>query len=75
MAGIHNNACCRNKVRCYSLQWQETSISSDKILSLQDLLEAIKPILDEDLQEAVESLLMETAFHDAKSLYIAMKVR
>ena len=42
---------------------------------LQDLLEAVKPILDEDLQEAVESLLMESAAHDAKNLYNAMKVR
>ncbi|XP_068684036.1 uncharacterized protein [Montipora foliosa] len=39
----------------------------------KDLLEALKPILDEDLQKAVESLLMESAVHDAKSLYYAMK--
>ena len=44
------------------------------IYVIQDLLEALKPILDEDLQEAVESLLMDSAIHDAKSLYYAMKV-
>ena len=41
----------------------------------QDLLEAVKPILDEDVQEAVESLLMDSAAYDAKNLYNATKVR
>lgn len=41
---------------------------------LQDLLEAVKPILDEDLQEAVESLLLDSAVFDAKNLYNATKV-
>ncbi|XP_020605141.1 uncharacterized protein LOC110043977 isoform X1 [Orbicella faveolata] len=39
----------------------------------QDLLETVKPILDEDVQEAVESLLMDSAAHDAKNLYNATK--
>ncbi|XP_078350996.1 uncharacterized protein LOC144635778 isoform X3 [Oculina patagonica] len=39
----------------------------------KDLLEALKPILDEDLQEAVESLLMDSAAYDAKNLYNATK--
>ncbi|KAL9954885.1 hypothetical protein ACROYT_G042470 [Oculina patagonica] len=39
----------------------------------KDLLDALKPILDEDLQEAVESLLMESAAYDAKNLYNATK--
>ncbi|KAJ7365497.1 Annexin A13 [Desmophyllum pertusum] len=40
----------------------------------QDLLEAVKPVLEEEqLQDAVESLLMESASYDAKILYNAMK--
>ena len=35
----------------------------------------VKPILDEDVQEAVESLLMDSAAYDAKNLYNATKVR
>ncbi|XP_015775105.1 PREDICTED: annexin A6-like isoform X4 [Acropora digitifera] len=40
----------------------------------QDLLEALKPILDEEqLQDAMESLFMEASSYDAKLLYNAMK--
>ena len=46
-----------------------------KLVCLQDLLEAVKPILDEDVQEAVESLLMDSAAYDAKNLYNATEVR
>ena len=36
----------------------------------------MKPVLDEEqLQEAVESLLMEGSAYDAKLLYNAMKVK
>lgn len=43
---------------------------------LQDLLEAVKPVLEEEqLQDALESLLMESSSYDAKILYNAMKVR
>ncbi|KAM7451307.1 hypothetical protein ABFA07_000987 [Porites harrisoni] len=40
----------------------------------QVLLEAVKPVLEEEqLQDAVECLLMETASYDAKVLYNSMK--
>ena len=43
---------------------------------LKVLLEAVKPVLDEEqLQDAVESLLMEGSAYDAKLLYSAMKVK
>ncbi|XP_067031902.1 uncharacterized protein [Acropora muricata] len=70
-----------NKLRIVDLLAKNCSDES-KLKKLQDkykkkqnkdLLEALKPILDEDLQEAVESLLMDSAIHDAKSLYYAMK--
>ena len=42
---------------------------------MQDLLEAVKPVLEEEqLQDAVESLLMESSSFDAKIMYNAMKV-
>lgn len=42
---------------------------------LQDLLEAVKPVLEEEqLQDAVDSLLMESSSYDAKVMYNAMKV-
>ena len=41
----------------------------------QDLLEAIKPVLEEEqLQDAADSLFMESDSYDAKILYHAMKV-
>jgi len=41
----------------------------------QDLLEAVKPVLEEEqLQDAVDSLLMESSSYDAKIMYNAMKV-
>lgn len=46
-----------------------------KFVCSQDLLEAVKPILDEDVQEAVDSLLMDSSAYDAKNLYNATKVR
>ena len=43
---------------------------------MQDLLEAVKPVLEEEqLQDAVDSLLMESSSYDAKIMYNAMKVR
>ena len=43
---------------------------------LQDLLEAVKPVLEEEqLQDAAESLLMKSSSYDAKILYNSMKVR
>ena len=45
------------------------------LLRPQVLLEAVKPVLEEEqLQDAVECLLMETASYDAKVLYNSMKV-
>ena len=42
---------------------------------MQDLLEAVKPVLEEEqLQDAVDSLLMESSSYDAKIMYHAMKV-
>ena len=42
---------------------------------MQDLLEAVKPVLEEEqLQDAVDSLLMESSSYDAKVMYNAMKV-
>lgn len=42
---------------------------------LQDLLEAVKPVLEEEqLQDAADSLLMENDSYDAKIMYHAMKV-
>lgn len=42
---------------------------------MQDLLEAVKPVLEEEqLQDAVDSLLMESSSYDAKIMYNAMKV-
>ena len=46
-----------------------------KFVFSQDLLEAVKPILDDDVQDAVESLLMDSAAYDAKNLYNATEVR
>ena len=44
-------------------------------LWLQDLLEAVKPVLEEEqLQDAADSLLMEGDSYDAKIMYHAMKV-
>ncbi|KAK2568902.1 Annexin A6 [Acropora cervicornis] len=51
----------------------EAAVEKDADELAKDLLETLKPILDEDLQEAVELLLMESAEHDAKSLHYAMK--
>ena len=42
---------------------------------LQDLLEAVKPVLEEEqLQDAADSLFMESDSYDAKIMYYAMKV-
>lgn len=42
---------------------------------LQDLLEAVKPVLEEEqLQDAAGSLFMESDSYDAKIMYHAMKV-
>lgn len=43
--------------------------------ALQDLLEAIDSKLDEDLHEAVAAILLPPSQADARSLYLAMKVR
>ena len=44
-------------------------------LWLQDLLEAVKPVLEEEqLQDAADSLFMESDSYDAKIMYHAMKV-
>ena len=44
-------------------------------LWLQDLLEAVKPVLEEEqLQGAADSLFMESDSYDAKIMYHAMKV-
>ena len=45
-----------------------------KFVCSQDLLEAVKQILDEDVQDAVDSLLMDSSAYDAKNLYNATKV-
>lgn len=42
---------------------------------MQDLLEALKPKLDEDLHDGVESLLMDSTDYDVKCLHDATKVR
>lgn len=42
---------------------------------MQDLLEAVKPVLEEEqLQDAADSLFMESDSYDAKIMYDAMKV-
>lgn len=42
---------------------------------MQHLLAAVKPVLEEEqLQDAVDSLLMESSSYDAKIMYNAMKV-
>ena len=42
---------------------------------LQDLLEAVKPVLEEEkLQDAADSLFMESDSYDAKIMYHGMKV-
>ena len=42
---------------------------------MQELLEAVKPVLEEEqLQDAVDSLWMESSSYDAKIMYNAMKV-
>ena len=42
---------------------------------MQESLEAVKPVLEEEqLQDAVDSLLMESSSYDAKIMYNAMKV-